>query len=262
MGFRRQRDPRQARYLTWASLRWVIRNRAWSWWYLVRYWRFFWWRLRNPHIITEGFVFLGRRVQVHARKGYARLIVGRWVHVGDENRIRAHEGTMRIGDKCVFGRDNTINGYLDIEFGEGCIVADWVYVCDFDHVYDDVTYPIKDQGLVKSAVRIGPDCWLGTKVTVLRGTTIGNGCILAANSVVRGEVPPESIVAGVPGKVVKNRREVYEAKAAHRAALADIERKTAEAAKLNASRGSQPPANGGSTSTHAPAGSGTESSGA
>ncbi|MDQ1246152.1 MAG: Acyltransferase [Actinomycetota bacterium] len=239
MAFGRVRDPRQARFLTLDSLRWVIRNRAWSWWYLVRYWRFFWWRLRNRHIITEGFVFLGRRVQVEARKGYARLIMGRWVHVGDENRIRAHEGTMRIGDKCVFGRDNTVNGYLDIEFGEGCIVADWVYVCDFDHVYDDVTYPIKDQGLVKSPVRIGPDCWLGTKVTVLRGTTVGHGTILAANSVVRGDVPPESIVAGVPGRVVKNRREVYEAKAEHRAALADIQRKTSEAAQANASQPDQ-----------------------
>ena len=41
-----------------ASLRWIVRNRAWSWWYLVRYWRFMIFRLRNPHIITEGFVFL------------------------------------------------------------------------------------------------------------------------------------------------------------------------------------------------------------
>lgn len=251
----RNRDPRQARFLTVDSLRWVIRNRAWNWWYLVRYWRFFWFRLRNPHIITEGMVFLGRNVEVYARRGYARMIIGRWVHVGDENRLRAHEGTMRIGDKCVFGRDNTVNGYLDIEFGEGCIVADWVYVCDFDHVYDDVTYPIKDQGLVKSAVRIGPDCWLGAKATVLRGSRVGHGCVLAAHTVVRGDVPPESIVAGVPGRVVKNRRDVYEAKAEVREALADIQRKTAAAAAAAQAVGGpepQPPANGGSTSTVEP----------
>ncbi|MFM7210951.1 MAG: acyltransferase, partial [Actinomycetota bacterium] len=41
-----RRDPRQARFLTWASLRWVWRNRAWSWWYLIRYWRFLVFRLR------------------------------------------------------------------------------------------------------------------------------------------------------------------------------------------------------------------------
>jgi acetyltransferase-like isoleucine patch superfamily enzyme len=230
----RRRDPRQARFLTWASLRWVIRHRAWSWWYLVRYWRFFLLRLRSPHIVTEGFVFLGRRVEVHARRGYDRLILGRWVHIGDENRLRCHEGTMRVGHKCVFGRDNTVNGYLDIEFGEGTIVADWVYICDFDHVTDDIHRPIKDQGIVKSPVRIGPDVWIGTKVTVLRGTTIGRGSVLAANSVVRGTVPEYAIMGGVPAVQLKDRREVHARSVQRRAALEDIARKTDRAARRSA----------------------------
>ena len=142
---------------------------------------------------------------------------------------------MRVGDKCVFGRDNTVNCYLDVEFGEGSIVADWVYVCDFDHVYDDVTIPIKDQGIVKSPVRIGPDVWVGTKVTVLRGTTVGHGSVLAAHAVVRGDIPPMSVVGGVPGRVLKDRREVSAAREATRVALADITRKTAEAARTAAS---------------------------
>lgn len=232
--FGRRRDPRQARFVTWDSLRWVVRNRAWNWWYLQRYWRFFWFRMRHPHIITEGFVFIGRRVEIHARKGYSRMILGRWVHVGDENRIRAHEGTMRIGDKCVFGRDNTINGYLDVEIGEGTIIADWVYICDFDHVYSDVTIPIKDQGIVKSPVRIGPDCWLGAKVTVTRGTRIGHGSVIGSNAVVRGEVPAYSIAAGIPARVLKDRRDVYAAGDAERAALDDIARKTRLAAEAAA----------------------------
>lgn len=186
-------------------------------------------RVRSPHIVTEGFVFLGKRVEVHARRGYGRLILGRWVHIGDENRLRCHEGTMRIGDKCVFGRDNTVNGYLDIEFGEGTIVADWVYICDFDHVTDDVTVPIKDQGIVKSPVRIGPDVWIGAKVTVLRGTTIGRGSVLAAHAVVRGSVDDYSIMAGVPAVRIKDRREVHDDLAQRRADVADIARKTQRA---------------------------------
>lgn len=215
--------------MTWASLRWVVRNRAWTPWYLMRYWRFFWWRLRNRHVITEGIVFLGRGAELYARKGYGRLVVGRWVHLGAGNKLRCHEGNLRIGDKCVFGKDNVVNCYLDIEFGESTIVADWVYVCDFDHVYADITMPIKDQGIVKTPVRIGPDVWMGTKVTVLRGVTIGHGSVLAANSVINRDVPPMSVVGGVPAKVLKNRVEVYEADAARRAALADIARKTARA---------------------------------
>ncbi len=213
-----------------ASLRWVVRNRAWSRFYLVRYWRFMVLRIRHPHVVTEGFVFIGRRVELYARPGYGRLVLGRWVHLGDENRLRAHEGTLRVGDKVVLGRDNTVNCYLDVEIGDTTIVADWVYVCDFDHVYEDVTVPIKDQGIVKSPVRIGPDCWVGTKATVLRGSVVGEGCVLAAHTVVRGDVPPYSIVGGVPGKVLKDRREVYAATEAKRVALADIAAKTARAA--------------------------------
>jgi acetyltransferase-like isoleucine patch superfamily enzyme len=198
-------DPRQARFLTWASLRWVVRHRAWTRWYLVRYWRFLRLRLRSPHIVTEGFVFLGRRAEVYARKDHGRIILGAWVHIGDRTAIRCHEGTLRIGDKAVFGGGDTVNCYLDVEIGPAVLIADDVYICDFDHITDDIAIAIKDQGVVKSSVRIGPDVWLGTKVAVLRGTRIGRGSVLGAHSVARGTIPPYSIAVGVPAKVVRSR---------------------------------------------------------
>ena len=87
------------------------------------------------------------------------------------------------------GRDNVINCYLDIELGDSALMADWCYVCDFDHKMDDIELPIKDQGIVKSPVRIGPDTWVAAKVTVLRGTTIGRGCVLGSHAVVKGDDP-------------------------------------------------------------------------
>lgn len=225
---------RSARFLTWDSLRWVVRNRAWTPWYLIRYWRFFWLRLRtwrHGNVIVEGFVFLGRDVRIEVRPGHARLILGRWVHLGDANRLLVHEGTLKVGDKSVFGHDNTVTCYLDIDIGPRTLVADWVYLCDFDHRTEDITMPIKDQGIVKSPVRVAGDCWLGTKATVLRGSDIGTGTVLAAHCVVRGLVPDYAIVGGVPARVLKDRREVFEADAERRAALADIARKTAEAAR-------------------------------
>ena len=141
---------------------------------------------------------------------------------------------MRIGDKCVFGRDNTVNCYLDVEFGESTIVADWVYICDFDHVTDDIHRPIKDQGIVKSPVRIGADVWIGAKATVLRGSVIGRGSVIAAHAVVKGDIPAYSIVGGIPARVLKDRREAYAAVEATRVAVADIARKTAVAAHSHA----------------------------
>jgi acetyltransferase-like isoleucine patch superfamily enzyme len=172
-------------------------------------------------------VFLGRKVTLQTRPGYGRLIIGRWVHLGDLTRLRAHEGTLRVGDKVVMGSDNTINCYLDVEIGAGALISDWVYVCDFDHVIADLNLPIKDQGIVKTPVRIGPGCWLGVKSSVLRGTLIGADSVLGAHSVARGVYPDHSIVVGVPGRVVADRATRYAAAAAEREALADMARKNA-----------------------------------
>lgn len=239
----RRRDPRQARFVTLASLRWIVRHHAWTPWYLVRYWRFLKLRMTSPHIVTTGFVFIGKHVQIEARRGYGRIVLGKWVHLGDDNRLRCHEGSIVVGDRCVFGRDNTVNAYLDIEIGEAVLVADWVYICDFDHVTDDITVAIKDQGIVKSPVRIGAGSWLGTKSTVLRGTRIGVGSVVAAHAVARGVIPDYSIVAGVPGRVVKDRRLAYAEGEQRRKAIADIARKTRADVERQTSmtRASSPP---------------------
>ncbi|SNR35109.1 Acetyltransferase (isoleucine patch superfamily) [Haloechinothrix alba] len=226
---RTRKDPRQARFLTRQSVRWVLRNRAYTPWYLVRYIRLLRFRLANPHIILRGMVFLGKDVEIHARAGYGQLEIGRWVHIGDGNAVRCHEGSLRIGDKVVFGRQNVVNGYLDIEIGEAALIADWVYICDFDHVISDIHEPIKDQGIVKAPVRIGPETWVGTKVSVLRETRVGRGCVLGAHAVVRGDIEDYGIAVGSPARVVRNRVDDYEADRARREAVADMARKANEA---------------------------------
>jgi acetyltransferase-like isoleucine patch superfamily enzyme len=228
----RTSDQRQAKFLTMASLRWVLAHRAYTPWYLLRYWRFLRFKIANPHVITTGLVFLGSHVEVYARPGYGRIILGSWVHIGDGTSLRCHEGTLWVGDKVVFGRNNVVNAYLDVSIGATTIVADMVYVTDFDHVFANADIPIKDQGIVKSPVRIGADVWLGTKVSVVRGTTIGDGCVVAANAVVTGDLPPYSIAAGVPAKVLRSRRDDHRSSAATRAALTDM------AAKLRGVGGS------------------------
>ncbi|MBS2079757.1 acetyltransferase, partial [Mycobacterium tuberculosis] len=73
--------------------------------------------------------------------------------------------------------------------------------------------------------------WEGVKVSVLRGTAVGRGCMLGSHAVVRGVIPDYSIAVGAPAKVVKSRPRAWESSAAQRAelaaALADIERKKA-----------------------------------
>jgi acetyltransferase-like isoleucine patch superfamily enzyme len=204
---RRESPPlRSARFCTLSSLRWVLRNRAYTPWYLVRYWRFLRFKLRSPHVITRGFVFMDRGVEIYARRGYSRLILGRWLHLGVNTALRCHEGTLSLGDKGVLARDVSINCYLDVEIGDSALIADNVYISDFDHKFGDLDLPIKDQGIEKSRVRIERNVWLGTKVTVSRGVRIGEGVVVGANAVVTHDIPAYSVAVGLPARVIKDRR--------------------------------------------------------
>jgi acetyltransferase-like isoleucine patch superfamily enzyme len=203
---RSEPELRSAQFLTLASLRWIVRHRAWTLWYLVRYWRFLVFRLRNPHVVTRGLVFLDKGVEVYARRGYGRIILGRWLHLGVDTAIRCHEGTLSVGDKSVLGRGVSVNCYLDVEIGASALFADDIYVSDFDHKYADLTMPIKDQGISKARVRIEPDVWIGTKATVTSGVVIGQGAVVGANAVVTRDLPAYSVSVGVPARVIKDRR--------------------------------------------------------
>jgi acetyltransferase-like isoleucine patch superfamily enzyme len=203
---RRDVELRSARFFTLSSLRWIIRHRAYTPWYLVRYWRFLMFRLRNRNVVARGLVFMDRGVEIYARRGYGRIVLGRWLHLGVDTALRCHEGTLTVGDKSVLGRGVSINCYLDIEIGAATLFADDIYVSDFDHKFNDLTMPIKDQGISKSRVRIEPDVWIGTKVTVARGVVIGEGAVVGANAVVTHDLPPYSVSVGVPARVIKDRR--------------------------------------------------------
>jgi acetyltransferase-like isoleucine patch superfamily enzyme len=210
--------PKQARVLTWASLRWVVLHRAWTPYHLVRYLRYARLRLTKPHVITEGMVFLGKGVDAYARRGYGRLVIGKFAHIGDHTALRAHEGTLRIGDKAVLGARVTVNSYLHVEIGATSLIGDDAYICDFDHRYGRLDQPIKDQGIVKAPVRIGRDVWLGTKATVLRGVDIGEGSVIGAGSVITRDLPPYSVAAGAPARVLKSRLPAVSAAPIHTAA--------------------------------------------
>jgi acetyltransferase-like isoleucine patch superfamily enzyme len=165
------------------------------------------WRLkiRNRHIKTNGMVHIGRGAGIYCRRGLARMELGRDIWIGAGTHIRCHEGSMRIGDRVVFGGSDTINAYLDVVIGDDCIFADWIYVTDFDHRYRKLDVRIQDQGIVCTPVRIEPDCWIGEKVSILRGSVVGKGSVIGAQTVVKGDIPPYSVAVGSPARVVKRR---------------------------------------------------------
>lgn len=204
----RLRPPPRLRYPRWGwrqAIRFAVHRRMYTAQYRQLFRRYLWHRLRSPGVEFQGLVFTGRRVELYARPGHGRLVIGPWCWIGNDNKLRAHEGQLTLGEKVVMGRDNVVNAYLDIEIGGASIIADWVYVVDFDHRFDRLDVPIKDQGIVKAPVRIGRDVWIGEKASVLRGVDVGDGSVIASHCLVNHDVPPFSLAVGVPVRVVRSR---------------------------------------------------------
>lgn len=207
-----RRPPLRTRYprFGWrAAVRLAVERRMVTPQYLALYRRALWHRARaavtGHEVVFHGMLFTGKRVELRARPGHGRLVLGPWCWIGNDNKLRAHEGQLTLGAKVVMGRDNVINTYLDIEVGDAAILADWIYVCDFDHRFDRLDVPIKDQGIATSPTRIGGDVWLGEKSSVLRGVDVGHGSVVASHCLVNRDVPPFSIAVGVPVRVVRSR---------------------------------------------------------
>jgi acetyltransferase-like isoleucine patch superfamily enzyme len=91
-----------------------------------------------------------------------------------------------------------------VEIGEHCMFANGCFVTDGNHRFDDPVKPVPWQGFTtKGPTRIGDNVWCGANVVVTSGVTIGDRCVIGAGSVVTTDIPPYSIAAGAPAKVLR-----------------------------------------------------------
>lgn len=123
------------------------------------------------------------------------------VFIGVGCEIICRGGKISIGDNVHVGRGSIIVSTKEISIGQNSQIAEYVVVRDQDH--STSCRPIRSSGFEEAKVTIGEDCWLGTKSTVLRGSTIGNGAVIGAHGLVRGMIPPFSLAVGCPARVVK-----------------------------------------------------------
>jgi acetyltransferase-like isoleucine patch superfamily enzyme len=110
---------------------------------------------------------------------------------------------VSIQPLCYIECGNDENGGLVIE--DDVSIAHGVTVMTTTHTYEDESLPIKDQPVVSKKVVIKNNVWIGAKATILAGNTVNSGSIVGAAAVVTKDVPENSIVAGVPAKVIKTR---------------------------------------------------------
>jgi acetyltransferase-like isoleucine patch superfamily enzyme len=167
--------------------------------------RLAWAKLRlGDRLELDGIAFICPGVRFEVAPG-ARLVLGRWSWLGDDCKVRVHEGVVEIGAKSVLGHECTITCFRRIEIGRECIIADKVMMLDFDHGVVDVERPIREQGIYKRPVAVGHNCWIGYGACILRGVAVGENCVIGTNSVVTKDVPANAVVGGVPAKVLRIR---------------------------------------------------------
>ena len=143
--------------------------------------------------------------------GEDRISVGSGVFVGAGAWFQTlpdgdgGHGSISIGDGTSIAGSCTLSSARAIRVGSAVSFARGVYVADHAHAYDDCSLPVLAQGLENIAeVEIGDGAWLGQNVVVLPGVRIGRGAVVSANSVVAGNVPDHTVVAGTPARVVRS----------------------------------------------------------
>jgi acetyltransferase-like isoleucine patch superfamily enzyme len=113
-------------------------------------------------------------------------------------------GRIRIGAGTFLNVGVMVAAVGLVEIGDHCMLANGCFVTDGNHRFDDPARPVTWQGFSsKGATRIGDNVWCGANVVITSGVTVGERCVIGANSVVTRDLPPFSIAAGSPARVLR-----------------------------------------------------------
>jgi acetyltransferase-like isoleucine patch superfamily enzyme len=111
---------------------------------------------------------------------------------------------VRIGQGAFLNIGVMVASSGVVEIGDHCMFANGCFVSDASHRFDDPDVPVPWQGFTsKGPTRVGDNVWCGANVVITSGVTVGERCVIGANSVVTADLPPFSIAAGAPARVLR-----------------------------------------------------------
>ncbi len=134
------------------------------------------------------------------------------IEIGDDTVIEwfailkpQRNGFIKIGNNCQIGSYTTIHGAGGVTIGNDVLIASHVVIVANNHIFNDTSKNICDQGLTTKGITIGNNVWIGAGVSILDGVTIGDHSVIGAGAVVNKDIPPNSVAVGIPAKVIKER---------------------------------------------------------
>ncbi len=165
--------------------------------------------IRHPHKIDIGDnVVLDDHCVIDA-KGETNegIEIGDNVYVGRNTIIYCKNGNIAIEDNVNLSSNCQVFSSNKLTLGRDTVIGAFCYFLsggEYDYTDKEHTFAQQSGTCTKGELTIGPNCWFGARVTVLDAASIGEHCVLAAGAVVTKPIPPNSLAAGVPAKVIKS----------------------------------------------------------
>lgn len=171
---------------------------------------------KKVRVLEKRNLSIGSKTKIHdqvyidalSKKG---VIIGNNVVIGRNTRIEC-TGSLKsigkglvIGDRTTFGSDCYFGAAGGIVIGEDVVAGQYIRFHSENHNFADTKRLIREQGVTNKGIQVGDNCWIGAGAVFLDGAELGNGCVVAANSVVTKKFPDNSVVGGVPAKIIKER---------------------------------------------------------
>ncbi len=168
------------------------------------------WKYISLRARISGCVRLGKRVYVgpgaHVIASHgSEISVGADTAIYPGAMILSYGGNITIGENVGVNPYCILYGHGGLVIGNNVLIASHTVIIPANHNFSRSDIPINSQGLTCRGVTIGNDVWLGSHSVILDGTTVEEGSVVGAGSVVTKNIPPYSIAVGVPARVVKQR---------------------------------------------------------
>lgn len=114
------------------------------------------------------------------------------------------QSRIKIGKDSLIGEYSVIRGQGGVEIGDRVYTSPFTQIIAVNHVFDDPNRPFVDQGITAEGIVIEDDVWLGAGAVITDGVRVGRGAVVAAGAVVTKDVPPHTVVGGVPARQIKS----------------------------------------------------------